>query len=67
MEYRGIRYAIRVGINRRRWQLVVYLPDRESPVERPGIGKRHDAEIAAHKIIDDWLKKRIREHLASGR
>jgi hypothetical protein len=65
MEYRGIRYAIRIGINRRRLQLVVYLPDREAPAERPVIGKRQDAEIAAHAIIDAWLKKRAREHLAS--
>jgi hypothetical protein len=67
MEYRGVRYAIRIGINKGSWQLVVYLPDRESPVERPVIGKRQDAEIAAHVIIDAWLKKRFREHLAQGR
>jgi hypothetical protein len=67
MEYRGVRYAIRIGINKRSWQLLVYLPDRESPVERPVIGKRLDAEIAVHAIIDAWLKKRFREHLASGR
>jgi hypothetical protein len=67
MEYRGVQYAIRIGINRGRWQLAVYLPDRKSPAERPVIGKRKDAEIAAHVIIDAWLKKRFREHLASGR
>jgi len=67
MEYRGVQYAIRIGINRGLWQLAVYLPDRKSPSERPVIGKRQDAEIAAHAIIDAWLKKRFREHLASGR
>jgi hypothetical protein len=66
MEYRGVRYAIRIGINKGLWQLAVYLPDRESPAERPVIGKREGAEIAAHAIIDTWLKKRFREHLASG-
>ncbi len=67
MEYRGVRYAIRIGINKASWQLVVYLPDRETPVERPVIGSRGTAETAAHAIIDAWLKKRFREHLASGR
>jgi hypothetical protein len=64
MEYRGVRYAIRIGINKRLWHLVVYLPDRESPAERPVIGRRQDAEIAACAIIDAWLKKSFREHLA---
>jgi hypothetical protein len=59
--------TIRIGINKGLWQLAVYLPDRESPAERPVIGTRQDAEIAAHAIIDAWLKKRIREHLASAR
>jgi hypothetical protein len=67
MEYRGVRYAIRIGINKRQWQLVVYFPDRELPAERPVIGRRQDAEIAAHAMIDNWLKKRIREHLGSAR
>src|SRR5215471_21779523 len=31
MEYRGVQYAIRIGINRGLWQLAVYLPDRKSP------------------------------------
>jgi len=28
--------------------------------------KPQDAEIAAYAIIDAWLKKRFREHVASG-
>jgi hypothetical protein len=67
MEYRGVRYGIRIGINKGSWQLVVYLPDRESPVERPVIGNRQEAESAGHAIIDAWLKKRFREHLKEGR
>lgn len=65
MEYRGVRYAIRIGINKRLWLLAVYLP--ELPAERPVIGKRQDAEIAAHAIIDAWLEKRFREQLDRAR
>ena len=66
MEYRGVRYAIRIGIDKGLWQLAVYLPDSELPAEKPVIGTRQEAEIAARAIIDAWLKKRVREHLASG-
>jgi len=31
MEYRGVRFAIRMGIARGHWQVAVYLPDKESP------------------------------------
>jgi hypothetical protein len=31
----------------------------ELPEERTVVGTRQDAEIAAHSIIDAWLKKRI--------
>jgi hypothetical protein len=56
MEYRGVRYAIRIGIDKGRWQLAVYLPDSELLAEKPVIGTRQNAEIAAHAIIDAWLK-----------
>jgi hypothetical protein len=43
--------------------VAIYLPDNELPEERPVVGRRQDAEIAAHSIIDAWMKKRFREHL----
>jgi hypothetical protein len=67
MEYRGVRYAIRIGIDKGLWQLAVYLPDSELPEEKPIVGTRQEAEFAARAIIDAWRKKRVREHLASGR
>jgi hypothetical protein len=63
MEYRGVRYAIRIGIARGQWQVAVYLPDEELPKETAVVGTRREAEIAASSIIDAWLKKRSREHL----
>jgi hypothetical protein len=63
MEYRGVRYVIRIGIARERWQVAVYLPDKELPKEATVVGTRREAEIAASSIIDAWLKRRLREHL----
>jgi hypothetical protein len=60
MEYRGVRYAIRIGIARNQWQAAIYLPDNELPKETTVVGTRGDAEIAAHRIIDAWIKKRFR-------
>jgi hypothetical protein len=58
MEYRGVRYAIRIGIARGQWQVAVYLPDKELPKETTVLGTLQNAEIAASSIIDAWLKKR---------
>jgi len=66
MEYRGVRFAIRMGIARGHWQVAVYLPDKESPKETTVVGTRRDAEIAASSNIDAWLKTRLRQHPASG-
>ena len=58
MEYRGVRYAIRIGIAREQWQAAIYLADKELPKETTVVGTRQNAEIAASSIIDAWLKKR---------
>jgi hypothetical protein len=63
MEYRGVRYAIRLGITRGQWQVAVYLPDKELPKETTVVGTRQAAKIAATKIINAGLKKRPRKHL----
>jgi hypothetical protein len=60
MEYRGVRYAIRIGIARDQWGVAVYLPDKELPKETTVVGTRRDAKIAANRIIDAWIKKRLR-------
>jgi len=56
MEHKGIRCVIRIGIARGHWRAAIYLPDNELPEERTVVGTRQDAEIAAHSIIDAWLK-----------
>ena len=58
-KYRGVRYAIRIGIAREQWQVAIYLADKELPKETTVVGTRRDAEIAASRIIDAWMKKRF--------
>ena len=58
MEHRGIRYAIRIGIAREEWRVVIHIPDKRLPVERAVFGTREDAKTAARSMINAWLKKR---------
>lgn len=55
MEYKGVRYALRTSIVRRRWQVAVYIEESE-PVERTVNGSRLEAEAAARAMIDDLLR-----------
>jgi hypothetical protein len=45
------------------WQVAIYLAGKELPKETTVAGTRRDAEIAANRIIDSWMKKRFRENL----
>jgi hypothetical protein len=61
MEYRGIRYTIRTRIERQEWYVAIH-PDG---VELPGkvvVGLREEAELQAHTMIDDWLRRHPRKH-----
>jgi hypothetical protein len=57
MEHRGIRYAIRMGIEREEWRVAIYLPGIGLPKERTVFGTREDAKITARSMINEWLKK----------
>ena len=54
----NIRYAIRIGIAREEWRVVIHIPDKRLPVERAVFGTREDAQTAARSMINAWLKKR---------
>jgi hypothetical protein len=43
--------------------VAIYLADKELPKETTVVGTRREAEIAANRIIDAWMKKRFRENL----
>ena len=60
MEYRGIRYTIRAGIERGQWFVVIH-PDEG--VEMAGnkiTGTRENAEFYAHRMIERRLKRKIK-------
>jgi hypothetical protein len=57
MEHRGIRYTIRVRIERNEWLVAIHPGD----VEMPGkivSGDRELAETLAHSMINTWLDRR---------
>jgi len=58
MEHRGIRYAIRIGIAREEWRVVIHIPEKRLPVERAVFGTREDAKTEARSMINAWMKKR---------
>jgi hypothetical protein len=56
VEYRGIRYTVRAGIERGQWHVAIY----PAGVEMKGrviIGLRKHAELQARAIIRNWLKR----------
>jgi hypothetical protein len=60
IEHRGIRYAIRIGIERAQWRVAIHLPGQRKPKERTVFGTRKDAETTARSMIDACLKTTTR-------
>jgi hypothetical protein len=56
MEHRGVRYAIRIGIERQQWRVTIHPP--ATGFERTVFGTREDAEITARSMINAWLRER---------
>ena len=56
MEYKGLRYTIRVGIVRHEWSVAIH-PVGFEPIERLVTGKRRLAELRAFSLIDTWLRQ----------
>ena len=54
MEYRGIRYTIRAGIERDQWSVAIHPGDVESG-GKVVTGGREQAEAVAHSMINNWL------------
>ena len=59
MEHRGVRYAIRMGIEREEWRVAIYPQGNGLPKERTVLGTHEDAEITARSMINAWLKKQL--------
>ena len=56
MEYRGIRYTVRAGIEREHFSVAIHPGDVESP-GKIVTGNREQAEALAHSMIDNWLDR----------
>jgi hypothetical protein len=54
MEYRGVRYVLRLGIVAGDWLMVIY-PPNTNPIEKRVKGSRQVAERTAHSTIGTWL------------
>ena len=54
MEYRGIRYTIRAGIERGQWFVVIHTEGAEVSANKI-FGAREDAEVHAHRMINKWF------------
>jgi len=57
MEYRGIRYTIRAGIERGYYRAVIH-PDDVEIVSNSISGSREDAELYARRMINRWLQEK---------
>ena len=66
MEYRGIRYTLRVGIERGQWFVAVY-PQGVETTGHKVFGTREDAENHARGMINRWLDPKSRQRARPGR
>jgi hypothetical protein len=55
MEYKGIRYVLRLGIAREKWSVAIH-PPGTGAIEKPINGTRLMAERMALSMIETWLK-----------
>jgi len=67
MQYRGVRYAIRIGIAPGQWCVAIYPPNDGMPKEKPVFGTREDAVGTARSMISALLKNASRaENVGDG-
>jgi hypothetical protein len=57
MEYRGIRYTIRVGIARGQYRAVIHPDEVEVPANKIFLSRK-DAEAYARRMINRWLERK---------
>jgi hypothetical protein len=55
MEYRGVRFTIRVGIERDQWHVVIHTEGQS--LQSKILGTRRDATLRARSMIDTWLRR----------
>lgn len=57
MEYRGIRYTIRAGIERGHWFVAIHPQGVEVGGNKVVHGTRESAELFARRLIKRWLSR----------
>jgi hypothetical protein len=57
MEHQGVRYTVRVGIERHLWSVAIHPGGTESRA-RLIYGTRDDAEFEARSMIDRWTQRK---------
>ena len=63
MEFRGIRYTIRAGIERGQWFVAIHPDEGIEVAGNKIIGTRKDAESLAHRMINRWLEPKSRQRI----
>jgi hypothetical protein len=66
MYYEGIEYAVRAGLGRDEWTLLIYFPDKGGAATVVKFsGSREEASGAALRRIDNWIKRQRRKNRRS--
>jgi hypothetical protein len=63
--YEGIEFAIRAGLGRQEWVLLINFPDKAEPSILQVSGSRTLAVASARNRIDGWLARQKRNARAS--
>jgi hypothetical protein len=63
MEFRGIRYTIRAGIERGQWFVAIHPDEGVEIAGNKIIGAREDAESYADRMINRWLEPKSRQRI----
>jgi len=56
MQYRGVRYTIKTRTERNEWLVAIH-PDGAELPGKVFLGTREAAELRAHYMIGDWLRR----------
>ena len=67
MTYAGIEYAIRAGVGRNEWVLLISFPDNAGggPTALHYSGSRNDALAEGKKRINSWLRRQKKRAASS--
>ena len=60
MNYRGIEYAIRLGVARGEWVVAISFPDNTDGLLNV-TGTREQANTAGRQYIRDWMQRQRRK------